>query len=221
MPWLRKKLSASKKYFLNKRVRRRRAQSKLFQLSTTVAVLGEPSTGKTTVCRKLTQKMYPDGFERATEYYNLDLTLISEGILCKHELSVHDTPGNLRETFPLLYESVLRKSDTFVLVFSLVSSRGLSAIYRTLNDLKNIKSTSVPTLIIANKSDMESKEEDDIKKRFELYRNATNLNIQICEMNITQTWDLRHHWIPLLVDIEERHGVFRGHDPSIVIKWDF
>ena len=218
MPWLRKKLKASKKYFLRKTVRRGRAQSKLFQLSTTIAVLGEASSGKTTVCRKLTQKMYPDGFERATEYYDFDLTLISDGILCKHELSVHDTPGNLRETFPLLYESVLRKSDTFVLAFSLASSRGLSVIYRTLNDLKNIKGTSVPTLIIANKSDIESKDEEDIKKRFELYRNAANMNVHICEMNITDGWDVSHHWIPLLVDIEERHGVYRGHDANIVIK---
>lgn len=218
MPWFRNKLNASKRYFLKKTVRRRRAQSKLFQLSTTVAVLGEHSAGKTTVCRKLTQKMYPDGFERTTEYYDLDLTLISDGVLCKHELSVHDTPGSLRETFPHLYENVIRKSDTFILVFSLASSDGLSVIYRTLNDLKNIKGSSVPTVIIANKSDLESKAEEDIKKRYKLYKNASNLNLPICEMNITEASDLRLHWIPLLMDIENRHGIQRGRDPHIVIK---
>ncbi|XP_066910050.1 ras-related protein RabZ-like [Clytia hemisphaerica] len=161
--------------------------------------------------------MYPDGFERATEYYNVDISLNSKGISCKHELSVHDTPGNLRETFPHLYETVIRNSDTFILVFSLASSSGLSVIYRTLNDLKNIKGTNVPILIIANKADLESNAETDIKNRFKFYRDIATLNLPISEISLAQNADMKRHWIPLLVDFEERHDILRRRDPTIVV----
>uniref|UniRef100_A0A7M5UJQ5 Uncharacterized protein n=1 Tax=Clytia hemisphaerica TaxID=252671 RepID=A0A7M5UJQ5_9CNID len=116
MPWkIRKKLRASKKFLLRKTVRRTRAQSRIFQLSNTVAVLGEVASGKTTICRKLTSKMYPDGFERATEYYNVDISLNSK------EISLAQNADMKRHWIPLLVDfeerhDILRRRDPTIVV---------------------------------------------------------------------------------------------------------
>lgn len=218
MPWkLRKKLRAATRYVCG-RSERTRARSRLFQLATSVAILGEATSGKTTFARNITQKAYPDSFDKATECYHSDITLVSKRVSCKHELSVHDTPGNLRDRFPYLYETIIHNSDTFILIFSLSSSKGISTVTRTLNDIKSIKGKQVPVLIVANKSDLESKSEEDIRKRFKFYRDLATLNIPSVEMsNLDNEVDYRKYLLPLLIDIEDRHDVERGKDPNITM----
>lgn len=218
MPWkIRKSLRATKRYVFG-RSKRRRAKSRIYQLATTVAILGETTSGKTTLARNITQKAYPDGFDKATECYHTDINLVSRKVSCKHELSIHDTPGNLRDRFPYLYETIIHNSDTFILIFSLSSSKGISTVTRTLNDIKSIKGKQVPVLIVANKTDLESKTETDIRKRFKFYRDLATLNIPSVEMySLQKDVDYRKYLMPLLTDIEERHDVDRGKDQNVTL----
>jgi len=197
---------------------------KRFHMTSSVVVFGESIAGKTTVCRRLTQKNFAQGMTRVTEYYNTEVCLSSKRLLCYHKLTVHDTPANLRETFPHLYESAIRENDAFILVFSLASSSGISFIRRALNDLKNIKGGhQAPVLVVANKADIESTEESDITERFNLYRDLSTTNIPVVETtaltsDAQQSAAYTRNWIPLLVDIEERYDVHREINAIINLK---
>ena len=190
-----------------------------------VLLLGEQSAGKTTICRRLTQNTFPQGMARITEYYNTELSLESKRLFCKHELTLHDTPANLRETFPHLYESVIRGNDAFILVFSLSSSSGISFIRRALNDLRNIKGQhNIPIMVVANKEDIASKSESDVSERFNLYRDLATENIPVIETTTRtdecnrESASYTRNLIPLLVDIEERHDVHREANAIINLK---
>ncbi|XP_057316550.1 GTP-binding protein Rheb homolog 1-like [Hydractinia symbiolongicarpus] len=220
MAWynfMRRKYKASKRY-VTRRYTRRRAHAKLYHFPTKVAVFGAPNVGKTTITRRFTQKDYPDDFQKVTEVYKVTITTKCEdGVSCKHDLSLHDTPGSLRGMLPDLYEAVIRKSDTFIIVFALDDHDSMNLVFRTLHDLYNVKGEHVPVLIVANKSDLASNDEESIQERFKFYKEISKKDYPCIEVSSKQVANFKDHWLPILVELERRQGVRNEHGRPVYI----
>ena len=218
MPWFWRKEIQSIKRRVSRRSRRHTKQ-RLFHSITNAAILGAPRSGKTSIARRFSKKDFPDTFKKVTEIYNISLTTKGmDGILCQHDIAVHDTPGNLKETYPNLYEAVLRSSDIFILVFSLHDCDSMKTTERMLQHILRLKGEQVPVLIVANKNDIANTDERSIAQRFQFYKNVSVRDIPIVEVSAKNEPDFENYWLPILTEIEKKLEIRKEKHSRITIE---
>ena len=129
--------------------------------TTNIAVFGASGVGKTEIVNSFATSIYGKSSSSfrppnlLTECYERKIILRSQdGTVCKHELSILDTSGDLRCDFPSVHKQAIQNSEAFVLVFALDDENSLTELEYILQDIDAVKkSRNTPVLIIANKSD--------------------------------------------------------------------
>ena len=129
--------------------------------TTNIAVFGASGVGKTEIVNTFATSIYSKSSSSfrppnlLTECYERKIILRSQdGTVCKHELSILDTSGDLRCDFPSVHKQAIQNSEAFVLVFALDDENSLTELEYILQDIDAVKKTkNTPVLIIANKSD--------------------------------------------------------------------
>lgn len=126
--------------------------------STNIAVFGASGVGKTEIINSFATSIYGSTTTfrpTITECFERRIILRSpDGTVCKHDLSILDTSGELRCDFPSVHRQAIQNSEAFVLVFALDDEDSLTELEYILQDIDAIKKTrNTPILIIANKSD--------------------------------------------------------------------
>ena len=181
--------------------------------TTNIAVFGASGVGKTQIINAFATSIYgknPVFRPTITECYERKIILRSQdGTVCKHELSILDTAGNLRYDFPSVHKQAIQNSEAFILVFSLDDEASLNEMEYILQDIYAIKkSQNTPVLIIANKSDLVNSKSQSVQG---IRNKLAHLNRGLCfEKSALQTDELNECFVSLLTKLEKRKGIDRS-----------
>jgi len=199
----------SKKFLSTKK----KNKARTYTNSTNIAVFGASGVGKTTIINSFAKSIYGKTTifrPTITECYERKIILRSQdGTVCKHELSILDTAGDLRYDFQTLHKQAIQNSEAFVLVFSLDDEDSLKEMEYILQDIDSIKkSKNTPILIIANKSDLVNKKSMHLQR---IRNKLAMLNRGLCfEKSALRTDELNECFVSLLTKVEKRKGIDRS-----------
>ncbi|KAJ3435691.1 ras-like protein [Anaeramoeba flamelloides] len=116
-----------------------------------IVLLGGGSVGKSCLTIQYLQGRFVQDYDPTVEESYTKITVIDNK---PATLQLFDTAGQTE--FRTVENLHLQKGDAFLLVFSLTSRTSFAAIRKIHDRIKKIKETSVPILIVGNKSDLTS-----------------------------------------------------------------
>ncbi|KAJ3450197.1 ras-like protein [Anaeramoeba flamelloides] len=116
-----------------------------------IILLGGGSVGKSCLTIQYLQGRFVQDYDPTVEESYTKITVIDNK---PATLQLFDTAG--QSEFRTVENLHLQKGDAFFLVFSLTSRTSFAAIRKIYDRIKKIRETSVPILIIGNKSDLTS-----------------------------------------------------------------
>ncbi|KAJ6237831.1 ras-like protein [Anaeramoeba flamelloides] len=117
----------------------------------TIVLLGGGSVGKSCLTIQYLQGRFVQDYDPTVEESYTKITVIDNK---PATLQLFDTAGQTE--FRTVENLHVQKGDAFLLVFSLTSRTSFAAIRKIHDRIKKIKETSVPILVVGNKSDLTS-----------------------------------------------------------------
>ena len=218
--------------------------------TTNIAVFGASGVGKTEIVNSFATSIYSKTttsfrpHNLLTECYERKIILRSQdGTVCKHELSILDTAGDLRCDFPSVHKQAIQNCEAFVLVFALDDEDSLIELEYILQDIDAIKkSRNTPVLIIANKSDKLCPSQRQRHQRqvgstettlaskgtpvssnsvFRMRNKLAHLNRGLCfeKSALSAADELKECFVSLLTKLEKRKGIDRSFYGVQIMCW--
>ena len=198
----------SKTFLTQKRV--------IYQCETTVTILGECPKGKKNILsswnRSLIVPRNEDNTYRPTlaETYNARIKLKSkDGVTCNHQINLIDTCCSISK-YLKTYCDTLRRSEAFIIVFSLEDKNTLNSARRFIDDIDSLKRNSnTPLLVIGLANETHA----NVETKQNFFQDFNNVNrVLYFEKSISFEEDDCDSLVCLLKDIEKRKGIERHNE---------
>ena len=180
----------------------------IYSCSTTITILGAKNVGKTEMIKNLTQNLaHPEKRKlpyrpSLTETYEKKISLRSkEGIVCRHDLELIDTSGQLQIKYPYIYREAIKRGEAFVVIFKINDQSTLVEAKQIIKDIENLKRNSNTPILLLGMEAVKGTSR-------EFHRNMRN---SISANNINNI-------VNFLGEIEKRKGIFRLSDELEVIQ---
>ena len=175
-------------------------------IKTNIGILGAYGSGKTSLCRALSNDHLPAAYKRGLEIYSSFLTTSSDnknGNIkeCTHEVVIHDIPREFGLRVPSAYESLILSSDCILLVCSLSDIKSFDDVVNILEYMKSAN-LNKPVIVLANKLDIALKDENSIKIRFGFYRYVSSTDHPCIEVSAKNQSGYIDWWKTILSEIE-------------------
>ena len=137
------------------------------QREANIALFGSAKVGKSAIAGTLGRSLYEDSEFKPelVELYEADISVTVSNAKYQHKLSIFDTIGSFRQSYPSMYRKTIEDCQAFVLVCSTKDRTSLEEVKLIYNDILDVKQQDkVPILIVANQIESEESNEEKYSK---------------------------------------------------------